>query len=195
QGLRLTFEHLNRAPTVTELDLVAPCHDRERLLAVLTDRIERLTLPAPAIAVALETAAFEPVHVESPPLLGAERDGRPAVALLERLREHCGPAGVYGIDAAPDHRPERAWRKSPAPGGRGARAREPAVTATERPLWILPEPLPLDSPAARAHYRGRVRLVTGPERIESGWWDCGDVGRDYYVAAAGRGRRLWVFRD
>src|SRR5690606_33610413 len=97
QGLRLTFEHLNRAPTVTELDLVAPCHDRERLLAVLTDRIERLTLPAPAIAVALETAAFEPLHVESPPLLGAERDGRPAVALLERLREHCGPAGVYGI--------------------------------------------------------------------------------------------------
>ena len=38
-------------------------------------------------------------------------------------------------------------------------------------------------------------LLAGPERIESGWWDRTDVARDYYVARAEDGARLWVFRD
>jgi len=38
-------------------------------------------------------------------------------------------------------------------------------------------------------------MIDGPERIESGWWDGNDVGRDYFVAAGPGGERLWVFRD
>jgi protein ImuB len=38
-----------------------------------------------------------------------------------------------------------------------------------------------------------LRLQSGPERIESGWWDGRDAGRDYYVAQDGRGARLWVY--
>src|SRR5690606_32064119 len=36
-----------------------------------------------------------------------------------------------------------------------------------RPIWLLPRPLPL---------RGHVaRLLSGPERIETGWWDGYDI--------------------
>lgn len=38
-------------------------------------------------------------------------------------------------------------------------------------------------------------LRDGPERIESGWWDGGDVRRDYYVAQTPGGGRAWIFRD
>ena len=38
-------------------------------------------------------------------------------------------------------------------------------------------------------------LVTGPERIETGWWDGHDVRRDYYVALSRAGVRLWIFRE
>jgi protein ImuB len=38
------------------------------------------------------------------------------------------------------------------------------------------------------------RILTGPERIESGWWDGGDVRRDYYMVETGDGQRAWVFR-
>jgi protein ImuB len=41
----------------------------------------------------------------------------------------------------------------------------------------------------------RIELQSGPERIESGWWDGMDVVRDYYVAQGRNGSRLWVFRD
>jgi protein ImuB len=38
-------------------------------------------------------------------------------------------------------------------------------------------------------------LLHGPERIESGWWDGGDVRRDYYSTRSGEGAQLWVFHD
>ncbi|MHB8415885.1 MAG: Y-family DNA polymerase, partial [Acidiferrobacteraceae bacterium] len=38
-------------------------------------------------------------------------------------------------------------------------------------------------------------LGAGPERIESGWWDGGDIARDYFIARDRSGARLWVFND
>jgi protein ImuB len=40
-----------------------------------------------------------------------------------------------------------------------------------------------------------VRLLRGPERIESGWWDRCDAARDYYIARREDGAWLWVYRD
>ena len=65
------------------------------------------------------------------------------------------------------------------------------------------EPLPLDAlcdaagRVRRLRHEGRdLALVSGPERIESGWWDGADVARDYYVAAhAAMAREWWIFRE
>jgi protein ImuB len=38
-------------------------------------------------------------------------------------------------------------------------------------------------------------LLSGPERIETGWWDGGDVARDYYQARTSQGELLWIFQD
>jgi protein ImuB len=51
---------------------------------------------------------------------------------------------------------------------------------------LLPRPLPL-----RGH--GHV-VLAGPERLESGWWDGGDVRRDYYLVDTGNGQQAWAFR-
>jgi protein ImuB len=40
-----------------------------------------------------------------------------------------------------------------------------------------------------------LRLLDGPERIETGWWDGREVSRDYYVALDPEGARVWVFRE
>jgi len=34
-----------------------------------------------------------------------------------------------------------------------------------------------------------------PERIETGWWDGGEIARDYYAAVDIHGVRMWVFRE
>jgi len=65
----------------------------------------------------------------------------------------------------------------------------------ERPLWLSPAPEPLRCVDGKPRLGGTLRMLEGPERIESGWWDGGDVVRDYYVAVGPSGERLWVFRD
>jgi protein ImuB len=38
-----------------------------------------------------------------------------------------------------------------------------------------------------------VQIVSGPERLESGWWDGEDARRDYYVLETSQGQRAWAF--
>ena len=54
-----------------------------------------------------------------------------------------------------------------------------------RPFWLLRKPIVL---------RGELaRILAGPERIESGWWDEHDKRRDYYVVETHQGQRAWAF--
>jgi protein ImuB len=48
---------------------------------------------------------------------------------------------------------------------------------------------------ALRHAGHELVLLSGPERIQSGWWDGGAVARDYYVARAADGARWWIFRE
>jgi len=64
-----------------------------------------------------------------------------------------------------------------------------------RPAWLLPEPLPLAVQGALPLLDGRqVQLVSGPERIEAGWWDGGLAARDYFIGQADDGSLLWLWR-
>ncbi len=54
-----------------------------------------------------------------------------------------------------------------------------------RPTWLLPRPIPLRGPLPT--------ILAGPERLETGWWDGGDVRRDYYVVELSTGQRAWAF--
>lgn len=71
----------------------------------------------------------------------------------------------------------------------------PAPAPPPRPSWLLPEPLRLAERDGLPLHGGPLQLLSGPERIEAGWFDDAPVCRDYHVAA-GRDHRLrWVFRE
>ncbi|MDP1646816.1 MAG: DNA polymerase Y family protein, partial [Rubrivivax sp.] len=64
-----------------------------------------------------------------------------------------------------------------------------------RPAWLLPEPLPLAERGALPLLEGGpLQLVSGPERIEAGWWDGTPAVRDYFIAQAEDGSLVWVYR-
>ena len=56
--------------------------------------------------------------------------------------------------------------------------------------WRLKPPLPV-----QWQLRREASLLAGPERIESGWWDGGDVARDYFVAETADRTLVWVYRE
>ncbi|WP_206209046.1 hypothetical protein, partial [Vogesella mureinivorans] len=124
---------------------------------------------------------------ELPPFVPATRDlfdrreqqQLPWPQLRERLRARLGDSAVYRIAPAADPRPEHAWRRLQ---GDAARISE-APPRPPRPLWLLPHPIPLRDPC--------LRVLEGPERLESGWWDGADARRDYYVLETSQGQRAW----
>ena len=204
--LAIVLDHANRPPTVSGLDLMEAVHEADRLLDPLLARLESLVLPAPVIAVGLQLGALSPMRI-SPPALFGER-GQPAgtpvskAGLIERLRGRFGVEGVCGFELAAEHRPELGWTRLTGrllETSSGSKHRERPVAKerklADRPLWMLPAPLPLPQAAARFRCRGALRMGIEPERIESGWWDGGDVRRDYYTASASQGEKLWVYQD
>ena len=123
---------------------------------------------------------------------------REACGLIERLRARLGPEAIHGLTFLEGHRPEHAWSLGPPPATLGAQVRSHAAAAappTPRPLWLLAPPQPLAASQGWPRRRGPLRLVSEPERIESGWWDGAEIARDYYTAVDAHGVRLWVFRE
>jgi protein ImuB len=198
-ALNLALKHRAHAHTHLRIGLAAPSGDVAHLRALLDERLAALELPAPVIAMRLYSGALlECVPVDGNLRIGEQggpRDPDEALPrLLERLRARLGHEAVFGVGVVEDHRPEHAWRviePSPQPSpanGRGA-------AACNRPLWLFPEPQWLSdrNPITRA--RSPLELLSGPERIETGWWDGREVTRDYFIARDERGVRLWIYRD
>jgi protein ImuB len=126
-----------------------------------------------------------------------------APEFLQTLLARLGERAAYGLVEVDEHRPERQYRRvPPVLPEAGADAGTHSRTMAPRPLGLMREPVPLDAMCDSAgrvrrlrHERRDLALVSGPERIESGWWDGADMARDYYVAATGDGARWWIFRE
>lgn len=182
QRFVLRLEHESGYRDV-EVGLLAPERTPSVLFELARSRLERATIDHPVVALGL-------IARELPPFIPASRDlfdPRPQQAqdwphLRERLRARLGDNAVYRVEPAGDPRPERAWRR--ACGDAPARIAQ-APLRPPRPTWLLPRPVPLRDP--------RLRIVSGPERLESGWWDGEDARRDYYCVETSAGQRGWAF--
>ncbi|WP_020508064.1 Y-family DNA polymerase [Lamprocystis purpurea] len=185
------FGHAGRAATCFSLGAAQPLADPERWLELLRGQLERMELPAPVREIALAATAVLPLSPRSGELFPelARPGCRPDPALLDRLRARLGRDAVRGLALAADHRPERAWRWS-EPGETGG-----GSARLDRPLWLLPQPVPLEERDGKPWLDGALDLGAERERIDTGWWDDCAVARDYFIATNGRGERLWVYRE
>ena len=69
------------------------------------------------------------------------------------------------------------------------------LDGASRPVWLLREPRPLADRNDQPLLEGApLKLLCGPERIESGWWDGALAQRDYFIAQRADGTLVWVFR-
>lgn len=207
--LRCLHERARQAavpPTELVVALAEPAVAPAHLLALLKERLGRLELPAPTLDLLLRcehVVAAPPPNGELFPTRASRAQG--LLRLVERLRARLGDAQVQRLVAVSDHRPECGSRALPLQG-EGAQPALPALPPgpalldpalpLHRPAWLLPEPQPLaEGPEATPLVHGRpLRLLAGPERIETGWWDTHPVQRDYFIAEAHDGALVWVFR-
>lgn len=181
QRFTLHLEHAQAEDTRVVVGLLGAEREAGMLFELARGRLEQVTIPEPVRAVRLQARDL-PNFV---PALAELFDARPQQSqgweqLRERLRARLGDEAVQALQAHADHRPECAWRP-----GSASKVSLPTVEVA-RPGWLLAEPVAL----TEAH----PKVLAGPERIESGWWDGGDVRRDYYLIETASGQRGWAYK-
>jgi protein ImuB len=214
QRFVLRLEHRDGKVTEVPVGLLTPEREPGMLFELACGRLDQVQLPEPVLAMRL-------IARELPPFVPGGRDlfdERPANAvpieqLRERLRARLGDRAVHQLDSTTDPRPERAQAIAgqspcgsgfsrdafaftnpqspiPNPGSKASRLKplpqQPLPQSDgPRPTWLLDRPIPLRGTAPR--------ILAGPERLETGWWDGGEVCRDYYVVETSLGQHAWAF--
>ncbi len=182
--------HLRHPATGLVLGLASPALEAAHFDALFAARLERLALPAPVISITLEAEpgeAFDPAVVG---LFGDTSGTTAGLRLVERLRARLGREAVHGLCLLDEHRPEHAWRVAEPGSGYGGCIAPPERA---RPTWLLASPRPLACRDGRPWLDGVLLIESGPERLESGWWDGHEIARDYWIARTTAGVRLWIF--
>jgi protein ImuB len=186
----LVLELVHRAPplTMVRIGLALPTLDMSHLQMLIRERLSALQLPAPIIELRLHAAHLVVATCCARQLFhsSGEAEGLPQrlVRLVETLESRLGKQALRALRVVADHRPERAQARTCVTVGaiasmttRHAQAGcQLPESLPPRPLWLLGEPVPL-----------RVQdcvILSGPESIESGWWDDRPCRREYFIAQA-----------
>jgi protein ImuB len=195
--------HRHAPPSSCILRLSEPLAEVARLTELLGERLSALTLPEPVRSCEIRSGlpvrrVLASSQLWQPGEYGGS-GGPEAPQLIERLRARLGHEAVYGLQMLAGHRPENTWGIR-EPAAVNSPSLSPSLSpspwpAFRRPLWLLHTPQQLEEVAGVPRRRGALRFFGDVERIETGWWDGGDVGRDYYTVFDIYGVQLWIFRE
>lgn len=199
--LRMQHETRRRADAPPHSDLTVelaePAADAAQLNLLLRERLAQCPLPAPTLELQLHCSRLVVAAAPSGDLFPSRQGQREGLArLLERLRARLGDAQVQRLQPVADHRPEQASRLQASSVTADPPQAAIGTLPLHRPAWVLPAPLPLVERASMPLLDGRpLQIVSGPERIEAGWWDAtGLAARDYFIACADDGALVWIYR-
>lgn len=203
EGITLRLEHergrVARAPTEVEILLAEPVWHGDHIVRLLKERLGKLVLEAPVIGLTLHTTRLQPMAPPTellfPELSGTEED---QMRMIELLVARLGKDKVRQVKPVADHRPEvaNAWVPIHEKVREAAVASQlpPNLSSMLRPTWLLINPIPLLVRNHRPFYGSPLRMVSGPERVEAGWWDDTAV-RDYWIAEGEEHALYWVYRE
>jgi protein ImuB len=183
-----------------------PVQDIAHLRRLVGEHLSRSTLSAPANHLRLRSLETIPWAAGSKSLLPEDEvKGEPLHQLVERLSVRLGEGSVLMAQREADHRPERMQRWQAARQSMGTKGAAASRSAKRElpcdalyPPWLLREPLRLEVRSEKPHYHGPLRLLEGPHRLETGWWDApreAAGARDYFIARSEEAGLLWVYRE
>jgi len=175
----------------------------EHLSRLLAEHLAKVQLDAPVGDLELVATEVQALEEHSGALLPDTRQQGESLALvLERIAARLGPERVLRPVLQEDHRMEWMvhWQPAPEPLPR----RPVECDDLPQPTFLLPEPLKLAVRGNRPQYQGPLLLLSGPHRVEGGWWHRLQVGqearaqtvvRDYWVALSEHAGVLWVYQS
>ncbi|MFQ5468689.1 MAG: DNA polymerase Y family protein [Gammaproteobacteria bacterium] len=175
------------------LNLLHPARDVDHLFKLWQEKLERHTLRESVEGLELQVKQLVPL-APVPPDLFSRKQGPDTdfIQILERLKNRLGENVIHQVICHADYRAEHANKQIVFPN---CNQQAMGDSFAYRPCWLLKHPRLLAQSAGVPCLYGPLDLLSGPERIESGWWDSHDQSRDYYIARSRTQQKLWVYRD
>jgi protein ImuB len=203
------------------LQTAQPTQDIKHLERLLAEHLDRIELPAPAHTLELRSLRSEALPQQTQNLLlEEERTGEPLHYFIERVASKLGADAIRRPVLQADHRPEAAqiWISATQAVSVAEVSQthgSPLVSHSSnssnafRPAWLMATPLRLLVRDDKPYYQGALKLIQGPERLESSVLvDAAPslfettpetapepMARDYFIAWNAHAGLLWIFRE
>ena len=200
--LQLQLRHEQRDDTLIALELRLASRSLSTLSLLLETRLQALALPAAVVGMRLQVQHFVAFTTEHQTLSGMQISEEPErgalLQLLEQLQARLGNDAVRSMHAHAEHGPEwagstRTFTGLPHPSEHAheqGHEQTMSYPVASRPCWILECPSLMAEKSLKT-----LQLLSGPERIETRWWQDQGIERDYYVARNQQGMRLWIYHQ
>ncbi|MEW9798066.1 Y-family DNA polymerase [Alteromonas sp. CYL-A6] len=140
--------------------------------------LETCQLPAPVTQLQLDCEVLEPHQGNSGDFFTDKTSYFARAQLLSRLRTRFGDEALWQPSRQHDHR-FGVLSDAPRPASHDA-------VKDDSPAFILATPDVLGAES---------RVIFGPHRIQTGWWDNAGVKRDYFIVRTCQGEHWQVFRE
>lgn len=124
---------------------------------------------------------------------GKNRNGNDLALLEGKLKARLGEQAIFKVSYKDSHIPEQTCEKLSVFIPANHQLPEAHQHAL-RPTWLFETPFPINYQQQTLSWRGKLQLLSGPERIEGYWW-AKPTARDYYIAVREDGLRVWVYKD
>ncbi|GGW85268.1 Y-family DNA polymerase [Alteromonas halophila] len=177
-SIKLQVHYRDAAPDMYTISSSTPIA-RYRDWLTLTDVwLETLTLTAPMTALTLDCDELETITADNQDFFSNRHQYFAGQQLLSRLRTRLGNQAVWQPRIADDHRINHPSCHTESASARAEDSIYPAL--------CMPEP---------GVHTDEGRIIFGPVRIQTGWWDSAGVKRDYFILESAQGSYLQIFRD
>ncbi|ALO44812.1 Y-family DNA polymerase [Pseudohongiella spirulinae] len=175
-------------PAILTIQTRHASRDGALFMLLVQQALERQRLPAVASTIMLRSRTLSPFHASS-----AQQ------SLADLLSARLGADQVLQLGISEEHAPEYVTELKPHP----YKSDEPTSTGypgqnssvSRQPLLLVQPPQILQQHDNKVFYLTPLKIICGPERIETRWWAGHSIRRDYYVARNSHGSDLWIFRD
>nr|WP_136252804.1 DNA polymerase Y family protein [Ningiella ruwaisensis] len=177
-------------PMLLGVDSAMPIYRSQDWLEIITLKLDKVQLLSPIYAIALSCDEYENVALSNEDFFARKSTHIAAMSLLSRLGGKLGSDKIRGLRFVQDFRPECSSQlcdyTAIASNGEpnATKSAENSIFA-DRPGLLLAEPSLLTQ---------KVKVIKGPERVLSGWWEDKNVSRDYYIGQSDQGQQLWLFK-
>lgn len=179
EKILIKLTHRDGRASVLAIPSVRGSYLQTDWLLLLQTQLDHTTLVAPVVSVAVRAKDFLPFREVPKDLLGDRPVQADADLMQSMLIARLGAEQVHTLSVEADPRPEASTMAI------DSRQRQHTLFAKQWPTFLLPQAKPINV--------SRYQVISGPERIEGGWWDAAPTRRDYYIATLNQ-QIHWIYR-